>query len=78
LSNKDSVIPLTPENIVSRIRRLLNESALKELENVRILLGERKPPRKKRGKTEEVREQPSTQGRTEEEGVGQGDQEEES
>lgn len=75
---KDSGILLTPEDIVSGIRRLLNESALKELENVRILLGERKPPRRKQRKTEGAPEEPSTQETTEEGVVGQGEHEEES
>jgi predicted type IV restriction endonuclease len=58
---RESGIPLTPEDIVSGIRRLLNEAALKELENVRILLGERKPPRRRQRKAKEAPEQPDTQ-----------------
>ena len=45
---RSSGISLTPEDIVSGIRRLLNEVALTELENVRISLPERKPARKKK------------------------------
>ena len=52
----DSGILLTPEEIVSGVRRLLNEGALKELENVRISLRERKPQRRKR-KPKEMPEQ---------------------
>lgn len=44
---KDSGVSLTPEEIVSGIRRLLNETALSELENVRISLPGRKPRKKK-------------------------------
>lgn len=44
---KDSGINLSPEDIVSGIRRLLNESALTELEGVRISFPEKKPKRRK-------------------------------
>ena len=42
---KDSGILLSPEEVVFGVRRLLNETALSELENVRITLPERKPRR---------------------------------
>lgn len=45
---KSSGILLTPEDIVSGIRRLLNEAALIELEKIRISLPERKQKQKKR------------------------------
>ncbi len=45
---KDSGVLLTPEDIVSGVRRLLNEAALGELENVRLSLPERKPTRRRR------------------------------
>ena len=44
---KDSGITLTPEDIVSGIRRLLNESALTELEGIRISFPEKKPKQRK-------------------------------
>lgn len=44
---KDSGVSLSPEDIVSGVRRLLNEIALTELENVRVSLANRKPTRKK-------------------------------
>jgi len=47
---KDSGVLLSPEDIVSGVRRMLNEAALTELENVRLLLPDRKP-RKKRKQT---------------------------
>ncbi len=46
---KDSGVLLSPEEIVSGVRRLLNETALTELENVRISIPERKQ-RPKKGK----------------------------
>ena len=45
---KDSGVSLSPEDIMSGIRRLLNETALTEMENVRISLPERKPRKNKR------------------------------
>ena len=44
---KNSDISLTPEEVVTGIRRLLNEHSLSELENVRISLRERKRTKKK-------------------------------
>ncbi len=44
---KDSGIALSPEDIVSGVRRMLNESALAELEGVRIAFPEKKPRRRK-------------------------------
>lgn len=44
---KDSGVLLSPEDIVSGVRRMLNEAALTELENVRLSLPDRKPRRKK-------------------------------
>ncbi len=44
---KDSGITLSPEDIISGVRRLLNESALAELEGVRIVFPEKKPRRRK-------------------------------
>jgi predicted type IV restriction endonuclease len=67
---RDSGILLTPEDIVSGIRRLLNESALKELENVRILLGERKPSRRRQRRAEGAPEEPSIEETTTEEATG--------
>ena len=43
---KDSGIALTPEDIVSGVRRLLNETALTELEGIRISFPERKPTKR--------------------------------
>ena len=45
---KDSGVSLSPEDVMSGIRRLLNETALTELENVHISLPERKARKKKR------------------------------
>jgi len=45
---KDSGITLSPEDIVSGVRRLLNETALTELEGVRISFPEKKRRRRKR------------------------------
>jgi predicted type IV restriction endonuclease len=45
---KDSGVWLSPEDVMSGIRRLLNETALTELENVRISLHERKSRKNKR------------------------------
>ncbi len=44
---KDSGIALTPEDIVSGVRRLLNETALTELEGIRISFQERTPRQRK-------------------------------
>jgi len=43
---KDSGIALTPEDVVSGVRRLLNETALTELEGISISFPERKPKRR--------------------------------
>ena len=45
---KDSGVSLSPEDVMSGIRRLLNETALTEMENVRISLPERRPRKTKR------------------------------
>ncbi len=45
---KDSGVMLSPEEIVSGVRRLLNETALSELEHVRISIPERKKKTRKR------------------------------
>lgn len=45
---KNSGMRLTTEDIMSGIRRLLNEAALTELENVRLSLPNRKPKTKRR------------------------------
>jgi predicted type IV restriction endonuclease len=45
---KDSGVHLSPEDIVSAVRRMLNETALTELENVQLMLPEKKSRRKKR------------------------------
>lgn len=44
---KDSGVLLSPEEIMSGVRRLLNETALSELENVRISIPDGKPQRRK-------------------------------
>lgn len=44
---KDSGVLLSPEEIMSGVRRLLNETALSELENVRITFPEQKQRRKR-------------------------------
>jgi Type I restriction enzyme R protein N terminus (HSDR_N) len=44
---RDSGINLSPEDIVSGVRRLLNESALAELESIRICFPEKKPKQRK-------------------------------
>jgi hypothetical protein len=44
---KDSGVLLSPEEIMSGVRRLLNETALTELENVRISFPEQKSRKKK-------------------------------
>ncbi len=45
---KDSGVLLSPEEIISGVRRLLNETALSELENVRISIPDGKPRRRQR------------------------------
>ncbi len=52
---KDSGVLLSTEEIMSGVRRLLNETALSELENVRIYIPEKKhkPKRRKRKDTQE-------------------------
>jgi len=50
---KSSGVLLAPEDIVSGIRRLLNEAALTELGNLRLSLPDQKPRRRK-GKTKQV------------------------
>lgn len=45
---KDSGVLLSPEDVLSGVRRLLNETALAELQGVRISLPERKRQRRKR------------------------------
>ncbi len=47
---KESGVLLSPEDVVSGVRRLLNETALTELENVRMSLPEPKPWRGKKVK----------------------------
>ena len=49
---KDSSILLSPEEIVSGVRRLLNETALTEMENIRISIQEHKHRQKKRKEKE--------------------------
>lgn len=50
---RDSGVLLSPEEIVSGIRRLLNETALTELENVRMsILQPKRQPRKRKLKAE--------------------------
>jgi len=44
---RDFGVSLTPEEIVTGIRRLLNENALNELEGIRIYLGEKKIKRRR-------------------------------
>ncbi len=48
---KESGVLLSPEDILSGIRRLLNETALTELENVRVSL----PEQKRRGRRKKVK-----------------------
>jgi hypothetical protein len=45
---KDSGVLLSPEDIVAGIRRMLNEAALGELDNIRVSLTSARPGRKKR------------------------------
>jgi len=55
---KSTGVLLAPEDVIAGIRRLLNEAALAELENVRISLPERKP-RRRRKKTEAAKDEAS-------------------
>ena len=57
---RDSGVLLSPEEIMSGVRRLLNETALSELENVRITLPAGKPRRKSQ-KAKDVTRANSTQ-----------------
>lgn len=52
---RDSGVLLTPEDVVAGVRRILNESALVELENLRISIPERTKRRRKKeiSKTQE-------------------------
>jgi len=62
-------VSVTPEDIVGGVRRLLNEAALVELENIHLTLPERKPGRTK-PKAKETPSEPSSpgaEGRPEEE-----------
>ena len=51
---KDSGVLLSPEEVMSGVRRLLNETALTELENVRISIPDKKrsPRKRKSGQTQ--------------------------
>jgi predicted type IV restriction endonuclease len=51
---KNSGVHLSLEDTVSGIRRLLNEAALTELENVRFSLSERKPQKRQRKAKKEI------------------------
>lgn len=56
---KESGVLLSPEDIVSGLRRLLNETALTELENVRVFLPEQKARRRRRKAKESSQETPA-------------------
>jgi len=56
---KESGVLLSPEDIVSGLRRLLNETALTELENVRVSLPEQKARRRRRKAKESSQETPA-------------------
>ncbi len=56
---KESGVLLSLEDVISGIRRLLNEVALTELENVRVSLPVQKP-RRKRKKTKETSQETTT------------------
>ena len=58
---KDSGILLSPEEIMTGIRRLLNEAALSELENVRISLPQHKVKRRKRKQQRDGQKEDSSQ-----------------
>lgn len=58
---KGSGVLLSPEEVMSGVRRLLNETALSQLENVRITLPERRSRRRRRKKEEKHLEIPSHQ-----------------
>jgi hypothetical protein len=76
---KDSAVLLSPEEVVSGIRRLLNETALSEMENVRISISQpkRQPRRRKRHDTGEstasrpANPEPTDEGKPEGESVEQ-------
>ena len=53
---KDTGVTLSPEDIMSGVRRLLNETALSELENVRISIPDGKPNRRRKRKTTDLSE----------------------
>ncbi len=55
---KDSDVLLSPEDIISGIRRLLNETALTELENINITIPERKKRKKERKSVSSAPSQP--------------------
>ena len=57
---KNSGVSLSLEDVLSGIRRLLNEIALTELENVRLFLPDRKPNKKKSAMTKESAEKRTT------------------
>lgn len=50
-------VAVSPEEVVGAIRRLLNETALSELENIKISLGEKKRKNKTSSKINEVQEE---------------------
>jgi hypothetical protein len=50
-------VAVSPEEVVGAIRRLLNETALKELENIKISLGSKKPRKRTTAKISEVQEE---------------------
>ncbi len=58
---RDSGVALTPEDIVSGVRRLLNETALSELENIHISLSKPKTQRRKRKTAEPKKTQSESQ-----------------
>ncbi len=50
-------VAVSPEEVVGAIRKLLNETALSELENIKISLGAKKPKRKTTPKISAVQEE---------------------
>lgn len=64
---KDSGVHLSPEDIVSAIRRMLNEAALSELETIQLTLPKKKSKRKKQRIKKTINEKPSDIVETEEE-----------
>jgi len=58
---KESGVLLSPEDIVSGTRRLLNETALAELENVRVSLPGQKPRRRRKETKESTQETAATE-----------------